>query len=140
MELVTSNELREEAIALRLEVFVKEQGVDVSEEITGDDNLFRHFYLYEGDVLVSYARARVIDDYCLIGRVLTKKEYRKRGYSSKVLKKIEEEMLKEGIHTFKLHAQDASLSFYEKLGYHSIGEGYLEAGIPHHNAEKTIND
>lgn len=136
--LYKSNELNNDSVSLRLEVFVNEQGIDRKEEITGDDYLFNHFYLYIGDVLVSYARARYIDDYCLIGRVVTKKEYRNKGYSSEVIRYIEQAALKDNVHLIKLHAQDVSLGFYLKLGYQVVSDQYYEAGVPHHNVEKRI--
>ena len=123
---------------LRLSVFCDEQGIDKKEELTGDDVLFTHFYLYIGDVLVSYARARKIDNYYLVGRVVTKKEYRNKGYSSKIFRFIEEMALNEGINTIKLHAQDVSLGYYLKLGFKITSEQYIEAGVEHHNIEKNF--
>lgn len=123
---------------LRLSVFCDEQGIDKKEELTGDDVLFTHFYLYIDDVLVSYARARKIDNYYLVGRVVTKKEYRNKGYLSKIFRFIEEMALNEGINTIKLHAQDVSLGYYLKLGFKITSEQYIEAGVEHHNIEKNF--
>lgn len=36
-----------------------------------------------------------------------------------------------------LSARDYAIPFYEKLGYHVIGEGYLSNEIPHHKMVKS---
>ena len=137
-KIIKRKELTEDAVKLRLEVFVKEQGIDEKEEITGDDCLFNHYYLYVDDVLVSYARARKIDDYYLIGRVVTKKECRHMGYSSEVIKYIEQDAVGDGASSLRLHAQDVSIGFYETLGFTITSDQYIEAGVKHHNMEKAI--
>ena len=37
-----------------------------------------------------------------------------------------------------LDSQDHAISFYEKSGYAIKGEGFLDAGIPHHFMEKSL--
>ena len=81
---------------------------------------------------------RRVDNYYLVGRVVTKKEYRNKGYSSKIFRFIEEMALNEGINTIKLHAQDVSLGYYLKLGFKITSEQYIEAGVEHHNIEKNF--
>ena len=38
----------------------------------------------------------------------------------------------------ELSAQDQAMPFYERLGYVAHGDGYLDEGIPHHDAYKDI--
>ena len=33
---------------------------------------------------------------------------------------------------FKLGSQDQAIPFYERLGFNIVGEGFVDAGIPHH--------
>ena len=40
--------------------------------------------------------------------------------------------------TLRLEAQDYAIPFYEKLGFTVVGEGFLDANIPHHAMEKTV--
>jgi predicted GNAT family N-acyltransferase len=37
-----------------------------------------------------------------------------------------------------LSAQDHALPFYKRLGYTTFGAGYLDEGIPHHDAFKIV--
>jgi predicted GNAT family N-acyltransferase len=38
-----------------------------------------------------------------------------------------------------LHAREAAVPFYLKLGYALAGEPFEEVGIPHRAMEKTLN-
>lgn len=38
-----------------------------------------------------------------------------------------------------MHARDAVLGFYRKCGYEVVGEGFVEAGIPHHLMQKELS-
>ena len=37
-----------------------------------------------------------------------------------------------------LHAREAAVAFYLKLGYATVGERFLEVGIPHFKMEKSL--
>ena len=39
--------------------------------------------------------------------------------------------------SLRLDAQDRAISFYEKIGFTVVGDGFLEAGIPHHAMERN---
>jgi len=42
----------------------------------------------------------------------------------------------EGYETIQLHAREAAIGFYEKQGYHTVGELFTEVGIPHKLMQK----
>ena len=37
-----------------------------------------------------------------------------------------------------LGAQDTAQDFYKKLGYEVVGEGFLDAEMPHHRMDKKL--
>ena len=39
--------------------------------------------------------------------------------------------------TFRLGAQDYAIPFYERLGFAVDGDGFMDAGIPHHWMQKA---
>ena len=43
-----------------------------------------------------------------------------------------------GYHKIIMHARTSSSGFYEKLGYHVIGNEFLEVSIPHFIMEKNL--
>jgi predicted GNAT family N-acyltransferase len=38
----------------------------------------------------------------------------------------------------RIEAQDYTIPFYEKMGFAVVGDGFLEANIPHHAMEKCV--
>ena len=80
-------------------------------------------------------------DTAQIGRVVTSKELRRKGYASKlILKGIEicqNEMKKSKVY---LEGQVYASKLYEKLGFKIISDEFLEDGIPHYKMLKTLNE
>ena len=77
-------------------------------------------------------------EFCSIGRVLVKKNSRKKGVGVKLMKKSIEEAIKQYVNKkIKISAQEYLLKFYGKLGFRDTGKRYLEDGIPH--AEMIFN-
>lgn len=123
-----------EVLQLRSEVFVVEQDC-VYQDIDGKDEKALHVLGYEADVLVAYTRIFPPGVYfyeAAIGRVVVRKESRKNSYGHKILQAsiqaIEDHYSTRQI---KLSAQTYLTKFYESHGFHQVGEGYLEDGIPH---------
>lgn len=121
-------------LQLRSEVFVVEQDC-VYQDIDGKDQKALHVLGYEGDELVAYTRLFPPGGYFMeaaVGRVVVKKGYRQQGYGHVILQasiKAIDEQFKTGV--IKLSAQTYLTKFYESHGFHQIGKGYLEDGIPH---------
>ena len=127
------NELYQ-VLQLRSEVFVVEQDC-IYQDIDGKDQKALHILGYKDDVLVAYTRCfdkGIYFEEAAIGRVIVKKNYRRFGYGHEIIeasiKAIQERFKTNKI---KLSAQRYLIDFYESHGFKSIGEGYLEDGIPH---------
>ena len=48
------------------------------------------------------------------------------------------EAKRQGAKTIRLHAQVPAVPFYERFGFHPVGEPFLEADIPHILMELTF--
>lgn len=44
----------------------------------------------------------------------------------------------QGYSSIELHARKVAMLFYQKLGYHVVGEEFEEVGIPHFSMEKKL--
>ncbi|MGB9614597.1 MAG: PatB family C-S lyase [Fervidobacterium sp.] len=124
---------------IREEVFVKEQGIDSSLEMDGEDDRAIHFVLTHFSKPVAVARARDMKDYWKIERVAVPVEYRGYGYGKMIMQHIENFL--RAISSKKklaLNAQSQVKDFYSKLGYKQIGDEFYEAGILHVRMEKEI--
>ncbi|MFD1094526.1 GNAT family N-acetyltransferase [Salegentibacter chungangensis] len=121
-------------LQLRSEVFVVEQDC-VYQDIDGKDDKALHIIGKEGERIVAYTRCFDKGFYfeeAAIGRVVVAKDQRKYGFGHEImkasLKAIEDHFNTTAV---KLSAQQYLIEFYESHGFKTIGEGYLEDGIPH---------
>ncbi|TLP80712.1 GNAT family N-acetyltransferase [Maribacter sp. ACAM166] len=121
-------------LQLRSDIFVVEQDC-VYQDLDGKDSKALHILGMMNGKVVAYTRIFKPGDYfkeSSIGRVAVHKEHRKIGYGKEIMdasiKAVEEIFHKNKI---KLSAQTYLTKFYNELGFKSIGEGYLEDGIPH---------
>lgn len=129
---------RADALAVRLAVFVEEQGIPREEELDELDEVAVHFVGYASDTPIAAGRLVLSDGYAKIGRMAVLREHRGTGAGRLVLDALEREGLARGVRLFKLSAQLSARSFYDRAGYAATGEVYDEVGIPHIAMEKRI--
>jgi predicted GNAT family N-acyltransferase len=128
---VSSKSELKRAFAIRLRVFVKEQGVPPEIELDRDDPRARHFLAIDADRAVGTARLVMRRGNAKIGRMAVLKSYRRKGVGMSLLKRALRVARRSGARTIYLHAQTAVIGFYEKLGFGCVGPVFDEAGIPH---------
>lgn len=142
MEIKSTLELTDpiyqDAVTIRKKVFIEEQDVTPELELENEAGP-RYFvgYLAKSPVVT----ARVFEEkpgVWHIQRVATVKEARGQGLAKELLLALEVEARKQGIKKLTLGAQDQAQGFYEKLGYHVKGAGFLDAGIAHHRMDKAL--
>lgn len=115
-----------EICRLRMQVFVLEQKITEEEELDDEDYNCIHYYIKDSKKIISYARLITNNHTPIIGRVCTHINYRNMSYSSQIIEEIKKEYTK-----LEISAQVRVIPFYEKLGFRTIGNIYLEAGIEH---------
>lgn len=121
-------------LALRAEVFVVEQNC-VYQDIDSKDFMALHVLGKHQNQVVAYTRIFKHGDYfpqASIGRVVVSPSFRGQqlGYDlmRESISAVEQHFHQMTIH---LSAQCYLQKFYENLGFKTIGESYLEDGIPH---------
>lgn len=127
-----------EALRLRIEVFVKEQGVPYEEEQDHDDATAWHLGVFEGKQLLGTARLVIHKDNGRIGRVAVKKDYRSQGIGLALMHKALDLCLDFSLARAYLSAQVSVLPFYEKLGFVPYGTIFDDGGIPHQYMERRL--
>ncbi len=121
--------VREHAQALRIEVFVVEQGVPLELEWDEADEVSIHAVAYDDDGL-PVATGRLLPD-GHIGRMAVRKSSRGRGIGDAVLRALLDEAKRLNYRLLVLHAQTHAAGFYARHGFVREGEEFMEAGIPH---------
>ncbi|MDE1905221.1 MAG: GNAT family N-acetyltransferase [Rhodospirillales bacterium] len=119
----------EACFAIRLTVFVAEQGVPPEEELDElDDTALHVLALWNGTPAGTARAVEKAPGLRKIGRVAVKAAFRKFGIGKALMQGIEAECPGSA---FILDAQTHAIGFYERLGYAAEGEEFLDAGIPH---------
>jgi predicted GNAT family N-acyltransferase len=127
---ISTKELRN-AFAIRLRVFVKEQGVPEEIELDRDDKRAVHFLATLAGKPVGTARVVIGQGSAKIGRMAVLKSYRRKGVGRRLLTRALAAAKRRGARKIYLHAQVPVIRFYERLGFFCVGPVFDEAGIQH---------
>ena len=146
----------EDALEVRYEVFVDEQGVPVEEEVDGADAAPTtvHVVAEVGGVVVGTGRLLTDPAHpgeVHLGRLAVRADVRGSGLGAAIVDELEriaqddygvEETAADGSRwsrvTVELSAQEQAAAFYVGLGYELGTERYLDAGIWHRDAVKVL--
>lgn len=131
------DELNGEAIAVRNEVFVLEQGF--KNEFDDTDKSCTHLVLYANRVPAAVGRLfKSGEGVYTLGRIAVRKAFRGMGLGREVMRLLEERARLEGAETAVVSAQCRVRGFYESLGYEASGEVYLDEFCEHIHMEKKL--
>jgi predicted GNAT family N-acyltransferase len=126
------------ALALRFEVFCREQGVPEHEERDGRDQDALHLVALADGRVVAVCRVLIIGDISQFSRLAVERSSRRRGIASALLQAADAETRAAGARRLVLHAQTYARSLYEQAGYRPRGREFTEAGIEHIAMEKKL--
>lgn len=131
--------LPKEAVEIRTEVFMKEQGF--KDEFDELDKMATHIVMYESEEPLATCRFFYDSnkEMYVIGRIAVTKKHRGKNYGAQMVKEVENEIIKKGFTKCGLSAQERVSEFYERLGYIKAGVTYLDEGCPHIWMEKQLN-
>ena len=127
------DELSDDALELRIEVFVEEQGIALESEVDLHDAHAMHVVAFNG-LGQAVATGRLLSgdkNHAKIGRVAVKRSLRGTGLGSGILRALQALALQRGDSMVKLHAQCTSRGFYEKMGYLAYGPVFEEDDLAH---------
>jgi len=134
-----SDEQLRDAYSIRKKVFVEEQHVPIEIEIDEHENSSTHFVLYDNkDQPAGAGRFRIVNGKGKVERICVLPDYRGMGAGIEIMQKIEEYAKGLPIDELVLSSQSYAIPFYERLGYTTISEEFLDAGIPHRTMKKTL--
>ncbi len=123
-----------EIVSLRERVFVVEQNCPYL-DCDGKDLNSLHLGIYENEILQAYARLVPPNETYntwSIGRVVVAPEFRGLGLGKVLMEDAIEHLIQIiGVEKITISAQEYLLRFYNELGFHQVGAGYLEDDIPH---------
>ena len=126
--------------AIRMEVFVQEQGVPPELEMDDLDAAATHVLaLLDGDPVGTGRLIRGEPGHAKIGRMAVLKPLRGRGIGGEILNALMRHAAAIGIHEVSLSAQLHALPFYERFGFVAEGDIFLDAGIEHRTMRRSVS-
>lgn len=124
---------------LRIEVFVREQGVPEEEELDVLDDTALHAVAVEGGSVIGTGRLLDLGGgEGQIGRMAMAATRRREGIGGRIIGFLEGEARMRGDKNIVLHAQTYVAEFYRRHGYVEEGNLFTEAGIEHVSMRKQL--
>jgi predicted GNAT family N-acyltransferase len=128
----------QQTCALRLQVFVIEQGVPENLELDAFDHMAQHFIAMQDKQVIATLRLLMHKHYAKLGRLAVSKPFRQQGIATQLMHKAASYCQQQGLQEIQLGAQLSVIEFYEKLGYYVVGDVFIDAGIAHINMIRTV--
>ena len=122
---------------IRRIVFVIGQNCPAKDEFDGLDDNAIHFTALVDDDIVGTARLREVDGKNKLERFAVLKEFQGKYIGAKLIQTMLKYCTENNNLPFLLNAQEYVIPFYEKFGFHVVGERFYDVGIPHFRMEKS---
>jgi len=130
------------ALAIRSEVFIREQGVPESEEVdshdTADESCVHALCRVNGTEAATGRLYEAAPTEGRIGRMAVLAGYRGWGAGSAILDALINEGTRRGVRSLVLDAQTHAVRFYERRGFAPEGLPFLDCGIPHQAMRRCL--
>jgi predicted GNAT family N-acyltransferase len=111
----------ETAFAIRLRVFVEEQGIPAELDLDGDDEQAHHVLVYATGRAVATGRVLVSDSgEAVLARIAVLPDCRGLGLGRIVVRELEEIAVEAGATSLRLHPHHYLERFYQELGYKKV--------------------
>ncbi|MCA0754346.1 GNAT family N-acetyltransferase [Paenibacillus sp. N4] len=121
----------EDAFRIRKAVFVEEQGVAEEVEIDEYEPIAEHVLVYVDGEAAGTGRVRFVDGTAKLERICVLESHRMHRLGKRIMQELEAIAAEKGAGQAKLHGQVQAAPFYEKLGYRTDSEVFMEENIPH---------
>ena len=134
-----TSEVHKRELALRDAILRKPLGLDLfSEDLSGEEKDI-HLGVFEGEDLIGVLVLTRVDAQRVRMRQVAVEEKRQHcGIGASLVAAAERLAHEQGYAWMTLHARETAAGFYEKLGYATEGEPFIEVGIPHRAMVKRI--
>ena len=129
VKIVKNDQEKELVLSIRKIVFIKELNIPEHMEIDDNEDLATYVLANIGSEYVGTARWRDTNSGIKLERFAVLSEYRSYRVGTAMTKFILNEL--DHSKLIYLNAQESAISFYEKLGFDSVGPKFNEVGIAH---------
>ncbi|WP_173916920.1 GNAT family N-acetyltransferase [Halobacillus sp. Marseille-Q1614] len=135
---VTNDGEKKDAFSVRETVFIHEQQVPPEDEHDDFDETATHIVGYDKDKPLLAGRLRFVGEYGKFERICVLSSHRGLSLGKQVIAHMERVTKESGYTKAKLNAQTHAEGFYKNLGYETVSDEFMDAGIPHVTMVKTL--
>ena len=138
---ITTDSDMKKAFFIREEVFMKEQRVSREDEYDGLDEESFHFLAIYDTVDCGTARWRVSENKIKLERFAVLPKYRNKGVATELIDFVLKDIISnkpDSVSHACLHAQVDVIALYDKFGFSTKGEEFIECDIPHVYMERKL--
>ena len=128
IQLVKTKEEYRDILEIRKKVFIEEQNVPLNIEIEHEEDS-KHVICFIDQLAVGTGRWRKTKNGIKLERFAVLTDFRNKGIGKEIVNFILSEISSNN--TIYLHAQEAVVDFYKKLGFKVSGKKFYEADILH---------
>jgi len=130
----------DDAVGLRYEVLRKPLGLEYTTEQLAAEYDNHHLAAYANNgLLLGYLNLTPSGEGKIkMRQVAVDPRQQGKGVGKKMVEASEVLARKLGFKTMVLNARETAVPFYEKMGYHKVGEQFEEVTIPHFYMEKRL--
>jgi N-acetylglutamate synthase-like GNAT family acetyltransferase len=129
----------EKMVHLRNEILRKPLGLTFSEEELAKEKNDILIGAYDEDELLGCCLLTKVNDKCVkLRQMAVQKNQQGKGIGESILNYTENIARDKGYKKIMMHARDTAIGFYEKLGYTTVGDQFIEVNTFHHVMEKQL--
>ena len=127
------------SLILRYKILRIPLGLTFSRADLEKDRDDMHIGLFEGDVPIACLILTDTGDHTIkMRQVAVDNIYQSKGLGRELVLFAEQYAKGKGYTLMHCHARDTARPFYLKLGYRTVGDMFMEIGIPHYYMEKDL--
>lgn len=129
-----------QTLQLRHRILRVPLGLDLFAENLAAEKDHRHFSLWQDNSLLACLVIVPLSERKVkLRQMAVNDQYQRRGFGQQLVARVEKQLASEGVNQIELHARVTALPFYLRSGYQSVGEIFIEVGIPHQEMIKMLN-
>lgn len=140
LEIAFDSEEYRQTVQLRDEVLRRPLGLTFSAEQLAAEGSDIHLAVMENESVIACAILTPMNEHRIkMRQVAVSPDKQGTGIGKRLVEYCEKAAIRRGFTEMFLHARAAVVPFYEKSGYCTVGEGFVEVGIPHRAMMKNIS-
>ncbi|MEZ5007342.1 MAG: GNAT family N-acetyltransferase [Chitinophagales bacterium] len=138
-EVAFGSDLYHQSIDLRDRILRQPLGLQFSKEELLQENDSHHLvYLEKGEVIGVIVMRPIDENIFKMRQVAIDSIWQRKGIGQTLVNFSETFSKLKNRSKIILHARDTAIPFYQKLGYQTVGNEFVEVGIKHYKMEKAI--